>query len=142
MKLRLAVDTGGTFTDLVLTDEDSGMLWTDKVPSTPDNPARACILGTERILSKAGAVASDLKLYLHGTTVATNALLEYKGAYEGSANYNVTNGRDPAKAMNFAPIPSQAWVGANHDFENLLGYVRKLFKKTTERHAPRVNRKK
>jgi len=71
-----------------------------------------------------------------------DAMLEYKGAYEGSANYNVTNGRDPAKAMNFAPIPSQAWVGANHDFENLLGYVRKLFKKTTERHAPRVNRKK
>jgi N-methylhydantoinase A/acetone carboxylase, beta subunit len=80
MKLRLAVDTGGTFTDLVLTDEDTGMLWTDKVPSTPDNPGRACVIGTERILRKAGAAAGDLKLYLHGTTVATNALLEYKGA--------------------------------------------------------------
>lgn len=80
MKLRLAVDTGGTFTDIVLMDEETGTVWTDKVPSTPDNPARACVTGTKRILKKAGADAKDLMLYLHGTTVATNALLEYKGS--------------------------------------------------------------
>ncbi len=80
MKLRLAVDTGGTFTDIVLMDEETGTVWTDKVPSTPDNPARACVTGTRRILEKAGASPEELTLYLHGTTVATNALLEYKGS--------------------------------------------------------------
>lgn len=80
MRLRLAVDTGGTFTDIVLMDEETGTVWTDKVPSTPTDPGQACITGTLRILEQAGAKPQDLALYLHGTTVATNALLEYKGS--------------------------------------------------------------
>lgn len=69
----LAVDTGGTFTDLVLLDK--GRITTLKVPSTPDDPAQAVLDGIRRILEDSGAF--DL---LHGSTVATNALLERRGA--------------------------------------------------------------
>ncbi|MDX1492598.1 MAG: hydantoinase/oxoprolinase family protein [Longimicrobiales bacterium] len=69
----LAVDTGGTFTDLVLLD--GGDIRTLKVPSTPDDPARAVLEGIREILS----YDPDF-LLLHGSTVATNALLERRGA--------------------------------------------------------------
>lgn len=69
--MRLGVDTGGTFTDFVLVDRDRLTLL--KIPSTPDNPARAFIEGVRRL----NAEAADI---VHGSTVATNALLERKGA--------------------------------------------------------------
>ncbi len=69
----LAVDTGGTFTDLVLLDQ--GEIRTLKVPSTPDDPARAVLEGIEEILGEGRAF-----VLLHGSTVATNALLERRGA--------------------------------------------------------------
>ena len=73
-RYRLAVDTGGTFCDLVLLDETTGRLSVCKVPSTPADPARAIFEGIDAI--KAPAAAIDL--FLHGTTVGTNALLEGK----------------------------------------------------------------
>jgi N-methylhydantoinase A len=69
----LAVDTGGTFTDLVLLHE--GEIRTLKVPSTPDDPAQAVLDGLREMLSE----GDDFSL-LHGSTVATNALLERRGA--------------------------------------------------------------
>jgi N-methylhydantoinase A len=69
----LAVDTGGTFTDLVLLRD--GAIRTLKVPSTPDDPARAVLEGIREILSEDDGFA-----LLHGSTVATNALLERRGA--------------------------------------------------------------
>lgn len=69
----LAVDTGGTFTDLVLLDD--GEIRTLKVPSTPDDPSRAVLDGIEEILG-----ARRPFVLLHGSTVATNALLERRGA--------------------------------------------------------------
>ena len=69
----LAVDTGGTFTDLVLLRE--GRIKTLKIPSTPDDPAQAVLDGIASILSADNAFA-----LLHGSTVATNALLERRGA--------------------------------------------------------------
>ena len=77
---RLAVDTGGTFTDLCLLDESSGVLVVDKVPSTPSNPSEAVLAGVSRILGRAGADPRHVHFFLHGTTVATNALLERNGA--------------------------------------------------------------
>ena len=69
--MRLGVDTGGTFTDFVLADRDR--LTILKLPSTPDNPARAFLEGVRRL----NAQGADI---VHGSTVATNALLERKGA--------------------------------------------------------------
>lgn len=76
---KLAVDTGGTFTDLCLLNEETGELTVSKVPSTPDNPAKAILAGLEAVCRKAGTVPEHINLLLHGTTVATNALLEGKG---------------------------------------------------------------
>lgn len=78
-RYRLAVDTGGTFCDLVLLDETTGRLSVCKVPSTPADPARAIFDGIEAVK----APAAGIVLFLHGTTVGTNALLEGKVARTG-----------------------------------------------------------
>ena len=77
-RIRIGIDTGGTFTDVVAFDEDSGELVTTKTPSTPDNPADGFIAGIEKILGIVGAAGSDITAVSHGTTVATNKLLEGK----------------------------------------------------------------
>jgi 5-oxoprolinase (ATP-hydrolysing) len=77
------VDVGGTFTDLILIDEADGQITVDKVPSTPDNPARAVLTGVEQLCAKAGVGLEAIDLLLHGTTVATNIALEHKGAEVG-----------------------------------------------------------
>jgi N-methylhydantoinase A len=74
--LWLGIDAGGTFTDLVVYDQASGRLSINKVPSTPDDPSRAILAGIERLGIDLGRV---VKL-AHGTTVATNTILERKGA--------------------------------------------------------------
>lgn len=77
-RTRLAVDIGGTFTDLVLAVGDTTI--SSKLLTTPDAPARAVIEGARAILAEAGVAASALDLVIHGTTLATNALIERKGA--------------------------------------------------------------
>lgn len=79
-KLRIAVDTGGTFTDLCVLDEITGDFTVAKVPSTPDNPALAVIDGIKKVLANLDAQPEKVVFFIHGTTVATNALLEGKGA--------------------------------------------------------------
>ncbi len=83
MPYRLGVDVGGTFTDLLLIDEETGVTWRDKVPSTPHDPSVAVINGTKAICDQASISPSDVGQFLHGTTVATNAVLEGKGAKTG-----------------------------------------------------------
>ena len=77
-RIRIGIDTGGTFTDVVAFDEDSGELVTTKTPSTPGNPADGFIAGIEKILDLVGASGGDITAVSHGTTVATNKLLEGK----------------------------------------------------------------
>ena len=72
----VGVDVGGTFTDIVAVDDETGRVRVHKVPSTPDNQARGVLAG---ILALCGQCA-DLRRIVHGTTVATNALLEGKGS--------------------------------------------------------------
>jgi N-methylhydantoinase A len=78
--VRIGIDVGGTFTDLVLYDESTGTLTLEKVASTPDDPAEGIVRGIERALAKSGSDAAAVSFVGHGTTVATNALLERKGA--------------------------------------------------------------
>jgi N-methylhydantoinase A len=77
-RIRVGIDTGGTFTDVVALDEDSGELVTTKTPSTPANPADGFITGMAKVLDLMGATGADVASVSHGTTVATNQLLEGK----------------------------------------------------------------
>ena len=80
---RVGVDVGGTFTDLILVDEESGRITVDKVPSTPDDPARGVVAGVERLCEKSEVALGDVDGVLHGTTVATNIVLTHTGAEVG-----------------------------------------------------------
>ncbi len=81
--IRVAFDIGGTFTDFVLHDSRSNRTITGKVPTTPDDPSVAVEAGLRDILASAGIGGGDLAAVLHATTVATNAVLERKGAATG-----------------------------------------------------------
>src|ERR687891_440422 len=83
MAYRLGVDVGGTFTDLFLVDDDRAQQWRVKTPSTPRDPSDGVLTGVERICAEAGIAPGDLRNLVHGTTVATNAVLESKGARVG-----------------------------------------------------------
>ncbi len=76
--IRIGIDTGGTFTDVVAFDEDSGELVSTKTPSTPGNPADGFLAGIDKVLDLLGATGADIDAVSHGTTVATNQLLEGK----------------------------------------------------------------
>ncbi len=76
----LGVDTGGTFTDVVALHAKSGRLITFKVPSVPADPAQAARHGIERLRDQHGVKPSEIARFIYGTTVATNAILEGKGA--------------------------------------------------------------
>ena len=80
MGYRLGIDVGGTFTDLVLYDEASSVLAVEKVPSVPADPSEGIVRGIVQLLGRAGVAAGAVDYVAHGTTVATNALLERKGA--------------------------------------------------------------
>ncbi len=81
-RYRVAVDTGGTFSDFVYLNEDTGAVSITKIPSTPDDPSRAILQGVEALIGQ-GVPATDVGYFCHGTTVGTNALLEGKGARTG-----------------------------------------------------------
>jgi len=80
---RLGVDVGGTFTDLLLINEETGATFRVKVPTTPANQAAAVLDGIERVCASAGIKPSALTELMHGTTATTNAVLEGKGARVG-----------------------------------------------------------
>src|ERR1700734_1940444 len=81
-RYRVAVDTGGTFSDFVYLNEDTGAVSITKIPSTPDDPSRAILQGVEALIGQ-GVPAADVGYFCHGTTVGTNALLEGKGVKTG-----------------------------------------------------------
>lgn len=80
---RIGLDVGGTFTDLVFVDEQSGQVVVEKVPSTPEDPSRGVLHGLRALCAKAGAELSEVDQILHGTTVATNIALTHSGAEVG-----------------------------------------------------------
>ncbi len=80
LSLSVAVDIGGTFTDVALLDKATGKVWRAKTPSVPSDPSEAFLNGIRLALADAGREAASLGQVLHGTTVATNMILEDKGA--------------------------------------------------------------
>lgn len=79
---RVGVDTGGTFSDFCVLNQETGELITTKVPSTPKDPSQAVINGVAQLLEM-GIKPEDVVSFSHGTTVGTNALLEEKGSQTG-----------------------------------------------------------
>jgi 5-oxoprolinase (ATP-hydrolysing) len=76
--IRVASDIGGTFTDLAL--ERDGRIFSTKLPTTPGQPDEAVMVGLAKLLAKTGTKPSEIGLFIHGTTLATNAVIERKGA--------------------------------------------------------------
>ncbi len=77
-RIRVGIDTGGTFTDVVAVDEVSGEITTTKTPSTPADPAVGFMAGIDKVLGQLGVGGDSVAAVSHGTTVATNKLLEGK----------------------------------------------------------------
>ena len=80
---RIALDVGGTFTDVILVQRDTGALRTGKTASTPHDPSQGFFDGVEKVLGAAGVTPPSLEAVFHGSTIATNAVLEGKGASIG-----------------------------------------------------------
>ncbi len=108
----LALDVGGTFTDVILADRAGGRYWVTKSPSVPTDPAEGFFGGVDKVLTLAGIAAADVTLALHGSTVATNAILEGKGARIALI---VTAGFRHVLEIGRADIPRK---------ENLFGWVK------------------
>src|SRR5215211_3241105 len=83
MAYRIGIDVGGTFTDLLLHDSSTGRVWLAKTPSTPTDQSQGVLEGIAMIGDKASISPEGLDAILHGTTVATNAVLEKRGARVG-----------------------------------------------------------
>jgi N-methylhydantoinase A len=109
MAYRLGVDVGGTFTDLLLLDEATGHFWRRKTPSTPADSSVGILNGVEAVCADAGVKPSEIEIFLHGTTVATNAILEGKGARVGLI---VTDGYRQIMqiARSFVPGGLAGWI--------------------------------
>ncbi|HVY50349.1 MAG TPA: hydantoinase/oxoprolinase family protein [Devosia sp.] len=107
--MRLGVDVGGTFTDLLLHDEKRRRTYQAKTPSTPEDQSIGVAAGVRLICEKAGISPADVDLILHGTTVATNAVLEGKGARVGLL---VTQGFEYTLhlAKAWTPGPLFGWI--------------------------------
>ncbi len=107
--MRLGIDVGGTFTDLLLHDDATGRTWQAKTPSTPADQSVGVLEGIRLISRIAGITPNDIRLVLHGTTVATNAVLEGKGARVGLL---VTEGFEYVLhlAKSWTPGPLFGWI--------------------------------
>ena len=109
MSYRLGVDVGGTFTDFLLINESDGSTYTAKVPSTPEDSSIGVLNGVARICDQSGVNPKDIKLVMHGTTVATNAVLTGNGAKVGLLT---TQGYESVLqvARSFCPGGLGGWV--------------------------------
>ena len=109
MSYRLGVDVGGTFTDLLLINEDTGETHTAKVPSTPEDSSIGVLNGIARICDESGIDPTGVNRVMHGTTVATNAVLTGKGARVGLVT---TSGYEDTLqvARSFCPGGLGGWV--------------------------------
>jgi N-methylhydantoinase A len=106
---RLGVDVGGTFTDLLLLDQATSAFWRHKTPSTPADSSQGILTGLQAICDAAAIPPAAVEIVLHGTTVATNAMLEGKGARVGLI---VTEGYRQIMqiARSFVPGGLAGWI--------------------------------
>ena len=110
MAYRLGVDVGGTFTDVLVLEEDKGTLTLEKVLSTPEDQSIGVLEGVRQACQRLGVQLSDLDAILHGSTVVTNLILESKGATGGLLT---TQGHEQLLhlARAWTPGPLYGWMG-------------------------------
>ncbi|MHA6800259.1 hydantoinase/oxoprolinase family protein [Bounagaea algeriensis] len=112
---QIGVDVGGTFTDLMYWDAD-GKLAVHKVPSTQDDPARATVSGISELVDQAGVSVDELDMFLHGTTVATNIVLQHNGSEVGLITtegfrdiLHIARKKRPLNYSTHQDLPWQKW---------------------------------
>jgi len=113
---RLGVDVGGTFTDLIYVDDEAGRIAVHKVPTTPEDPSEGTLAGLREICEGAGAAPSDLDQIFHGTTIATNIVIEHNGATVGlitTEGYrdilHIARHKKPLNFSNYQDLPWQRY---------------------------------
>lgn len=107
---RVAVDVGGTFTDIVLQNEETGEIYGTKTPSTTNDQSIGLMSGIKKVCEECNVDIEEIRSIIHGTTVATNAVLEEKGAKVGLIT---TEGFEQILhvARSWTPAPISAWMG-------------------------------
>ena len=113
---RLGVDVGGTFTDLIYVDDEAGKILVHKVPTTPDDPSQGTVQGIRELTEQAGVSPSALDQVFHGTTIATNIVIEHNGA-RGRDDHDRGLPRHPPhrpaqEAAQLLELPGPALAGA------------------------------
>ena len=104
----VAVDVGGTFTDVLVFDEETGKLTEGKVLSTPEDPSKGVVDGIEAVCQKVGISFPDLHLFFHGTTVVTNMILTNTGSRVGLLT---TKGHEQILHLARAWTPARSTAG-------------------------------
>src|ERR671915_906963 len=113
---RLGVDVGGTFTDLIYVDDESGAVLVHKLPTTPDDPSEGTIQGIRELTDQAGESPAALDQVFHGTTIATNIVIEHNGAKVGMITtegyrdiLHIARHKKPLNFSNYQDLPWQAF---------------------------------
>ena len=113
---RLGVDVGGTFTDLIYVDDEAGTILIHKLASTPDDPSRGTVKGIGELTQRAGVTPADLGQVFHGTTIATNIVIEHNGATVGMITtegyrdiLHIARHKKPLNFSNYQDLPWQRY---------------------------------
>jgi 5-oxoprolinase (ATP-hydrolysing)/N-methylhydantoinase A len=113
---RLGVDVGGTFTDLIYVDDESGEIIVHKVPTTPADPSQGTVQGVSEVADQAGVGAGELDQVFHGTTIATNIVIEHNGATVGMITtegyrdiLHIARHKKPLNFSNYQDLPWQRY---------------------------------
>jgi len=113
---RLGVDVGGTFTDLIYVDDEAGQILVHKLPTTPDDPSQGTVQGIRELTGLAGTEPSQLEQVFHGTTIATNIVIEHDGATVGlitTEGYrdilHIARHKKPLNFSNYQDLPWQRY---------------------------------
>ena len=113
---RIGVDVGGTFTDLIYVDDEAGVIRVHKLPTTPDDPSQGTIQGVKELAEEAGADPSALDQVFHGTTIATNIVIEHAGATVGMLTtegyrdiLHIARHKKPLNFSNYQDLPWQRY---------------------------------
>jgi N-methylhydantoinase A/oxoprolinase/acetone carboxylase beta subunit len=113
---RLGVDVGGTFTDLIYVDDEAGTILIHKLASTPDDPSRGTVQGVKELTEQAGVTPADLDQVFHGTTIATNIVIEHDGATVGMITtegyrdiLHIARHKKPLNFSNYQDLPWQRY---------------------------------
>jgi N-methylhydantoinase A/oxoprolinase/acetone carboxylase beta subunit len=113
---RVGVDVGGTFTDLIYVDDESGVIRVHKIATTPEDPSLGTIQGIRELAAEARVAPSELDQVFHGTTIATNIVIEHTGATVGMITtegyrdiLHIARHKKPLNFSNYQDLPWQRY---------------------------------